>query len=154
MRIRGATQDDSRTVARIWADGWRDGHVGHVPDELTAIRTRESFDLRAAQRVADTVVAEVDGAVAGFVMVDADEVEQVYVDAAHRGSGVASALLAEGERLVKAAGHGKAWLAVATGNTRARRFYEREGWVDEGEFDYPAASSAGPIPVPCHKFSK
>lgn len=154
MKLRSATRDDSRTVARIWADGWRDGHLGHVPDELAAIRTRESFEVRAAQRVADTVVAEVDGAVAGFVMVNGDEVEQVYVDEPHRGTAVASALLAEGERLVKAAGHGRAWLAVATGNTRARRFYEREGWTDEGEFDYPAASAGGPIPVPSHKFSK
>jgi len=152
--LRPATSEDSRAVARIWADGWRDGHLGHVPDELAAVRTRESFDIRAAQRVADTTVAEVDGAVAGFVMVAGDEVEQVYVDAPHRGSGVASALLAEGERRVKAAGHSGAWLAVATGNARARRFYEREGWVDEGEFDYSAAGAAGAIPVPCHRFVK
>ncbi|HZM74884.1 MAG TPA: GNAT family N-acetyltransferase [Candidatus Limnocylindrales bacterium] len=154
MQLRPATSEDSRDVARIWADGWRDGHLGHVPDELTAIRTPESFAVRAAQRVGDTTVADVGGQVAGFVMVAQDEVEQVYVDAAHRGTGVASALLAEGERQVKAAGHAKAWLAVATGNARARRFYEREGWVDEGAFDYPAASAAGPIPVPCHRYAK
>jgi len=154
MQLRPATSEDSPEVARIWADGWRDGHVGHVPEELTAIRTRESFDVRAFQRVGDTTVADVGGQVAGFVMVAGDEVEQVYVDAAHRGTGIASALLAEGERQVKAAGHAKAWLAVATGNTRARRFYEREGWVDEGAFDYPAASAAGPIPVPCHRYAK
>jgi len=154
MQLRPATSEDSRDVARIWADGWRDGHLGHVPDELTAIRTPESFAVRAAQRVGDTTVADVGGQVAGFVMVAQDEVEQVYVDAAHRGTGVASALLAEGERQVKAAGYAKAWLAVATGNARARRFYEREGWVDEGAFDYPAASAAGPIPVPCHRYAK
>lgn len=154
MKIRPATDEDIREVARIWAEGWRDGHLGHVPEELAAIRTRESFDVRAAQRVADTTVAEVDGSVGGFVMVAADEVEQVYVDAPHRGTGVASSLLGEGERQVKAAGHATAWLAVATGNVRARRFYEREGWVDEGAFDYPAASAAGPIPVPCHRYAK
>lgn len=154
MQLRPATLEDSPTVARIWAAGWRDAHLGHVPEELAAIRTRESFDVRAVQRVGDTTVAEVDGEVAGFMMVTEDEVEQVYVDAARRGTGVASALLAEGERQVKAAGFGRAWLAVATGNTRARRFYEREGWTDEGEFDYPAATSSGPIPVSCHRFVK
>jgi ribosomal protein S18 acetylase RimI-like enzyme len=154
MQIRPATDEDRRDVARIWAEGWRDGHLGHVPEELAAIRTRESFEVRAAQRIADTTVADVDGLVAGFVMVAGDEVEQVYVDAAHRGTGVASQLLAEGERQVKAAGHAKAWLAVAIGNTRARRFYEREGWADEGAFDYPAHSAAGPIPVPCHRYAK
>jgi GNAT superfamily N-acetyltransferase len=151
MVIRPATAADSADIARIWAEGWRDGHLGHVPQALVAIRTRESFDQRAAQRVTDTTVAAVGGELAGFVTVTGDEVEQVYVDAAHRGTGVASALLAEGERQVKAAGHAKAWLAVATGNARARRFYEREGWIDEGAFDY---FPAGSIPVPCHRYAR
>ncbi|WP_155375296.1 GNAT family N-acetyltransferase [Catellatospora vulcania] len=154
VRIRPATTDDAPAVGAIWRDGWRDGHLGHVPEELVAIRTPESFDLRAAQRVADTTVAEVDGAVAGFVMVVADEVEQVYVAADRRGAGVAGALLAEGLRQVDQNGHERAWLAVASGNTRARRFYEREGWTDEGAFDYPARSSGGPIAVPCHRYTR
>lgn len=154
VALRPARSDDAAEVARIWADGWRDGHLGHVPDELVAIRTWESFDTRAAERVGDTVVATVDGAVAGFVMVVADEVEQVYLSEHHRGTGVATVLLTEAERLVAANGHRRAWLAVVAGNARARRFYERRGWTDEGPFDYPAASAAGPIPVPCHRYVK
>ncbi|MEV0460828.1 GNAT family N-acetyltransferase [Catellatospora methionotrophica] len=154
VRIRPATAADAPTVGVIWRDGWRDGHLGHVPEELVAIRTPESFDLRAAQRVADTTVAEVGNEVAGFVMVVADEVEQVYVAADRRGTGVAGTLLAEGLRQVGANGHGRAWLAVVSGNTRARRFYEREGWTDEGAFDYPARSSGGPISVPCHRYTR
>ena len=45
-----------------------------------------------------------------------------------------------------------AWLAVETGNERARRFYERCGWTDEGAFDYAAATESGSTPVPCHRF--
>jgi GNAT superfamily N-acetyltransferase len=82
-------------------------------------------------------VAEVDGEIAGFVMVSGDEVEQVYAAAGHLGSGVAAILLTEAARRV-ANGHRRAWLAVATGKARARRFYERQGRVDEGRFDYPA----------------
>jgi hypothetical protein len=88
--LRPARLDDSKTVANIWYDGWRDGHLGNVPDDLIAARTQESFVLRASQRVGDTVVAIVDDAVAGFVMVVDDEVEQVYVSAHHRGTGVAA----------------------------------------------------------------
>ncbi len=110
--------------------------------------------MRASQRVSDTVVAIVDDAVAGFVMVVDDEVEQVYVSAHHRGTGVAAVLLAEAERRVVVNGHERAWLAVVAGNARARRFYERNGWTDEGVFDYPAASAAGPIPVPSHRYVK
>jgi len=154
MIIRPAEMSDAAAVAEIWYEGWRDGHLGHVPDALVAIRTEESFSTRAAQRVGDTTVAVRDGEVAGFVMVVGDEVEQVYVSRHHRGSGVAGDLLAEAERLVAAGGHARAWLAVATGNDRARRFYARCGWADEGAFDYPAAGEDGPIPVPCHRYTK
>jgi GNAT superfamily N-acetyltransferase len=148
--LRPARAEDAPTVAEIWYRGWRDGHLGNVPDALTVARTPESFRVRAAERVADTVVAVVDGAVAGFIMVDHDEVEQVYVSAGHRGSGVAGVLLAEAERLVAAAGHERAWLAVVPGNARARRFYERSGWADDGMFD----KYAGTIAVPCHRYVK
>ena len=95
-------------------------------------------------------MAEVGGVVGGFVMVAGDEVEQVFVDASFRGGGVADALLAEAERLVAAGGHTVAWLAVVPGNARARRFYERSGWADDGGFDYVADA----ITVPCRRYVK
>jgi GNAT superfamily N-acetyltransferase len=152
--LRPADVGDADAVAEIWFAGWRDGHLGHVPDELLPERTRESFAARAAARVDETVVAIVAGTVAGFVVVVGDEVEQVYVAARHRGSGVAAGLLAEAERLVAAGGHERAWLAVVAGNARARAFYERNGWTDDGRFDYLAEGSAGPIPVPCQRYVK
>ncbi|GIH10192.1 N-acetyltransferase [Rhizocola hellebori] len=154
MMIRPAEASDAASVADIWYRGWQDGHLGHVPEELVRIRTAESFTVRAAQRVQETTVAVVDGEVAGFIMVAGDEVEQVYVDAKHRGSGVAADLLAEAARQVKAKGHQRAWLAVATGNARARRFYERQGWADEGPFDYAAHTETGTTAVPCHRYVK
>jgi GNAT superfamily N-acetyltransferase len=152
--VRPARPGDAAAVAAIWESGWRDGHLGNVPDALVAVRTAESFATRAAERVADTTVAEVAGEVAGFVMVAGDEVEQVYVSAAHRGSGVATVLLAEAERQVAAGGHGRAWLAVVPGNARARRFYERCGWTDDGPFDHSAPHADGSITVPCRRYVK
>ncbi|MGH8827385.1 MAG: GNAT family N-acetyltransferase [Jiangellaceae bacterium] len=154
IALRPARLEDSNAVGEIWSRGWRDGHMENVPDALVTARMAESFELRASQRVDDTVVAIVDGAVVGFVMVVDDEVEQVYVSAEHRGAGVAPVLLAEAERLVSVNGHERAWLAVVAGNARARRFYERHGWTDEGLFDYFAASVDGPIRVPCHRYVK
>ena len=154
VALRQASHGDAKAVAKIWHDGWRDGHLGHVPDDLVTVRTEESFQSRAADRVGDTVVAVVDGEVAGFVMVVGDEIEQVYVAEQHRGSGVAALLLAEAERIVAVNGNERAWLAVVGGNVRARRFYERHGWTDEGVFDYPAVSAAGPVPVPAHRYVK
>jgi GNAT superfamily N-acetyltransferase len=153
-RIRKATPADAPAVADIWHAGWPDGHLGHVPQELVAVRTEESFQQRAAERVADTVVAEVGGMVAGFTMVVGDEVEQVYVAASQRGSGVADALLADAESRIRDAGHPRAWLAAVAGNARARRFYERRGWVDDGPVVYPAEGPHGPIDVPAHRYVK
>jgi GNAT superfamily N-acetyltransferase len=153
--IRPATPEDAAAVSEIWREGWRDGHLGLVPDALVAVRTDESFRTRATARVADTTVAEVDDAVAGFVMVVGDEVEQVYVSSHHRGRGVADALLAEAERQVRENGHAVAWLAVVAGNGRARSFYERMGWSDEGGFNYQAAVEDGTIvSVPCRRYVK
>jgi GNAT superfamily N-acetyltransferase len=154
VSLRAATAADIDAVASIWYSGWGDGHLGNVPAELVAIRTKESFWARVPERIPDTTVAVVGADVAGFVMVVADEVEQVYVSGEHRGSGVAGTLIAEAERQVRANGYDEAWLAVATGNARARRFYERSGWVDAGAFDYPAATEDGPIPVSCHRYVK
>jgi GNAT superfamily N-acetyltransferase len=145
---------DATAIATIWHEGWLDGHQGHVPDALVAVRTSESFHERAADRIGDTVVAVVDEQVVGFIMVVADEVEQVYVARTWRGTGVAAALLVEAERIVARNGHAQAWLAVAEGNRRARRFYHRNGWTDEGPLRYLAAGPASPIPVPCRRFVK
>ena len=154
VTFRCARPDDAAEIAGIWYRGWCDGHLGHVSEQLVAVRTPQSFGARAADRIGDTRVALVDGTVAGFVMVVDDEVEQVYVSAAHRGTGVADALLHEAERLVRANGYTRAWLAVVAGNARARRFYERCGWSDDGPFDYSAYSEEGPISVPSHRYVK
>jgi GNAT superfamily N-acetyltransferase len=158
VAIRPAEGRDAEKIAEIWHLGWHDAHDGHVPSELVEIRTEASFLDRAPRRISDATVATVDGDVAGFVMVVDDEVEQMYVSAAARGTGVADGLMQEAERQVRESGHAKAWLAVVAGNARARRFYERAGWVDEGSFDYAAAvdaaSETGTIAVPCRRYTK
>jgi GNAT superfamily N-acetyltransferase len=152
--LRPARPADAPKVAEIWHAGWLDGHLGHTPDALVAVRTRQSFDQRAVDRIGDTVVASGGEDIAGFIMVVGDEVEQVYVAGGHRGTGLAALLLAEAARRVAANGHDRAWLAVASGNARARRFYAREGWVDEGAFDYMAKHESGTIAVPSHRYVK
>ena len=153
--VRPATPEDAAAVAEIWRDGWRDGHLGLVPDALVAVRTDESFRTRAADRVGDTTVAAVGEQVAGFIMVADDEAEQVYVSARHRGAGVADVLLDEAERQIRENGHAVAWLAVVDGNARARSFYERRGWRDDGGFDYSARVEDGTsVAVPCRRYVK
>jgi len=154
IRIRPAAPADAATIAEIWYRGWQEAHRGRVPDALVRVRTRESFDHRAVDQLHRTSVAELAGRVVGFTMIEDDEVDQVYVAEDGRGTGAASLLLADAERRIAALGHDRAWLAVVAGNARARRFYEREGWSDEGLFDHAAPGPDGPIPVPAHRYVK
>jgi GNAT superfamily N-acetyltransferase len=154
VELRPAVPEDAPAIAEVWHAGWGDGHRGLVPPALEAVRTRESFGPRAADRVPDTTVAVADSGVAGFVTVHGDEVEQVFVSATHRGSGIAADLLSDGEHRVAVAGHSEAWLAVVAGNDRARRFYERQGWTDAGPLDYQAETEDGRVPVPSRRYVK
>lgn len=152
--IRKAAAGDVEAVARIWHSAWRDGHVGHVPEGLLEFRTEEHFLPRARERIDRMWVAESGGVVVGFVAIKADELEQLFVERAARGTGVAELLMDRGEQELRRAGHRRAWLAVVAGNARARAFYARRGWHDVGPFIYQAETSAGPFAVPSHRYEK
>ena len=97
-------------------------------------------------------VAESGSQIVGFVVIKDDEVEQLFVERAARGTGVAAMLLHKGEEEIRRAGYSRAWLAVVEGNTRARAFYARCGWRDCGPFTYNAETAAGAFPVPSHRY--
>jgi hypothetical protein len=50
--------------------------------------------------------------------------------------------------------HAVAWLAVVSGNARARRFYERCGWNETGPILNPAETSTGTMLVPALRYEK
>lgn len=154
-RLRPALDPDIDAIAGLWHRGWRDGHLGKVPTALVRHRQRlADFRPRVPERLDLTTVATIDARVVGFVMVHGDEIEQLYVDAAARGTGIAAALLGHGEQVIGVRFE-RAWLAVVAGNNRARRFYQRNGWSDTGAFDYPAqAAGDTTIPVPSRRYEK
>jgi len=117
-------------------------------------RATASFDQRARERVGQTWVADSGGTVAGFVVVVDDEVEQVYLDRGWRGRGMAERLLRYAEAVIGQGGRRTAWLAVVAGNTRARRFYTRLGWLDRGPFTYQAQTATGTVPVPAPRYER
>jgi GNAT superfamily N-acetyltransferase len=153
LTLRPAAPDDVAVIADVWYRGWGDGHLGHVPERLLPHRDAASFLRRVPERLANTTLASIDGRSVGFVTLCDDELEQLYVDASARGSGVAVMLIRHAERTIGERFE-RAWLAVATGNARARRFYAREGWADVGAFDYLAQVEGGTIAVPSHRYEK
>jgi len=152
MLVRPAQPSDVRRLAKIWYEGWLDGHSGHTPAELEAARTEASFQQRAVDRLSEAFVAEVDGTVVGFFILVDTELEQFYVDRGSRGQGVAAGLMDAVEAEATRRGHRSVWLAVAARNLRARKFYGRAGWIDDGPFVYDARVGAGSVSVPCHRF--
>ncbi len=148
--LRPATPDDRDELARIWHEGWWDAHPYFAP-QLGPERTLASFVERMGTRIPITTVAEADGRVLGFAVIHHDELEQLFVDRAGRGKGIAPRLIAHAEAAVAAAGYPLIWLAVATENHHARRFYAKSGWVERDAFEYQAETTNGPVPVPCFR---
>ena len=128
MHVRSADAAEIARLAQLLFDGWREAHAHLVPPELTRVRTLESFRNRLHAALADIRVVGASGAPAGFCIVKGDELYQLFVSPDARGSGVAAALLADGEARLLANGVQTAWLACAIGNDRAARFYEKCGW--------------------------
>lgn len=154
MQVRAAEIEDLEPLARLWRDGWRDAHLGIVPEELARLRTPESFVERMAAALPNVRVVGPVGAPLGFHLLKGDELYQLFVAAEARGQGVAAALMEDAEARLREAGVEVAWLACAIGNTRAARFYEKAGWRLAGIENVPAETSAGLFPLDVWRYEK
>ena len=155
FEIRDAQESELDELATVWYEAWRDGHEALVPAELTKRRTRERFRERLQAAIADVRVAGPPGAPVGFSMLKGGgELYQLFVSARARGSGVAAALIADGEARLSAKGVETAWLTCAIGNDRAARFYEKCGWHRTGTVVEELATPEGTIQVDVWRYEK
>ncbi|WP_338607150.1 GNAT family N-acetyltransferase [Pelagibacterium nitratireducens] len=131
--VRNAEMAEIEHLAGLWHSGWQDAHAAILPAELSRYRTPASFRQRIIDNLALTRVSGPLGNPSGLCMIKHDELYQLFVAPAARGSGTAAALLADGERRIAASQITTAWLACAIGNERAARFYEKHGWKRAGQ---------------------
>ena len=154
MNIRRAEPNEIAALARLWHEGWRDAHLAILPEALARVRTLEAFRERMEAGLADVRVAGAVGAPLGFYMLKGDELDQLYVSAEARGSGVAAALIADAEQRLRVGGVETAWLACAIGNERAARFYEKSGWQRVGIVPSDLDTAAGPFDLSVWRYEK
>ena len=135
--IRPGTPEDAEAVARVHVQTWQAAYAHALPrDRLMALSVEHRAEMH---RRRPPLVAEVDGAVVGFVAVGPThddngdgELYAIYVHPDHWGTGVGRALIAAGEEHLRELGHRDVHLWVLDDNPRARRFYEAAGWSTDG----------------------
>jgi GNAT superfamily N-acetyltransferase len=135
--IRPGTPADAEAVARVHVETWQATYAHVLPqDQLRNLSVENRAEMH---RRSPPLVAEVDGAVVGFVAVGPTldengdgELYAIYVHPEHWGTGVGRALMAAGEERLRELGHRNAHLWVLDDNPRARRFYEIAGWSTDG----------------------
>lgn len=154
INIRAAEQTELDQLAQVWFDAWRDAHAQIVPAELARLRTLENFRERMQKELPKVRVAGSPGEPVGFCLVKDDELYQLFVAARARGTGVAAALMADGEALLAESGVETAWLACAIGNERAARFYEKCGWRRTGTMTNEAETSEGTFLLQVWRYEK
>jgi GNAT superfamily N-acetyltransferase len=154
MPVRAAHESEIDRLAKIWYDGWQDAHAAILPPELARHRTLESFRDRLQAALPTVRVAGPPGGPVGFCMVRDDELYQLYVSASARGSGVATALMADAEARFLANGVRTAWLACAIGNERAAKYYEKCGWRRVGNMINQLHTPAGTYPLEVWRYEK
>ncbi|MGN6225289.1 N-acetyltransferase family protein [Pseudoxanthomonas sp.] len=154
MRIRQAEPSEIEALARLWHDGWQDAHAAILPPALARHRTLASFAERLADGLPRVRTIGAIGQPLGFAMIKGDEMYQLYVGAAARGSGVAAMLLADAEARQARAGVSRAWLACAIGNERAARFYTRQGWTLAGNMINRLDTPAGIFDLEVWRYEK
>jgi putative acetyltransferase len=128
FHLRPYRSEDEDAAIALWLEAWQQAY----PSIDFAARVdwwRERWRGELVPK-AEIIVAAQEGAVIGFVTVDASGyLDQLVVAPGHWGSKLASVLVDEAKRLSPDC----ITLLVNTDNARAIRFYERNGFVHAGE---------------------
>lgn len=136
--LRPYSAADEDAAIDLWRRTWQK-HYAHIDFNARVAWWRERWRTELVP-VARIVLADIDGALGGFVTVDPKTtyLDQIVVAPEHWGSNVALALLDEAKRLSPKG----LYLLVNKDNFRAIRFYEKHGFVIAGEDKNPVSGLA------------
>ncbi len=138
------TEDDVAAVSEIRVTGWKAAYAGVVPqpylDRMTVeadARRRRQFFAKPDKVALDLVAVDTLGSVVGWACLGPSrttggELYTLYVQPSLIGSGIGRTLLHAVHVNARARGFDSVLLWVFADNARARRFYERAGYVADG----------------------
>ncbi|MGW1055541.1 N-acetyltransferase family protein [Streptomyces sp. NPDC001118] len=142
------TDVDVAAVSAIRVNGWKAAYAGILPqsylDRMTVeadARQRRQHFTRPKIGPTDLVAVDSRGAVVGWACLGpcrgtgtttASELYALYVEPSLTGTGIGRALIEAVHAHALAGGFDLMLLWVLTGNTVARRFYERAGYAADG----------------------
>jgi len=147
MLLRPAEPADALAVARVHVRAWQVAYRNLLPDDyLNSLKPedraqRYTFGGTDPREPMTTVAVDERGTIRGFATTcaarDADvpghgELAAIHVDPDCWGRGVGVALLASARAFLLDSGFRRAILWVLVGNTRAERFYVKDGWTPDG----------------------
>ena len=151
---RYALRADVPEVTAIYHAVWHETQAPFMPPEECKLRKPQFFEERMSALLATTLVAERAGSIVGFATWQDHLLSQFYVAPTHRGSGLASELIASCEIEMARLGTTVAELHCIVGNDRARRFYERMSWRHGGEIQKQVSGSHGLVGVAFWRMTK
>ena len=137
LRVRPYAAGDEEAAIELWQRAWQDAY----PDIDFGARVawwRERWRNELVPQ-AQILIAEMDGVMEGFVTVDPKSgyLDQIVVAPEHWGGALADSLVREAKRISPK----RVTLHVNTDNTRAIRFYEKQGFVVAGEEKNPRSGA-------------
>ena len=147
VTIRQAAVEDAQTIAEVHVHSWQWAYRGLFPDHyLESLSIGEGADAHrrriASETEGRTWVAEHQGRIVGFATTgpsrDPDaspqtgEIGAIYLRHDATGKDIGRALQAHAVHDLWQRGYEQATLWVLESNVRARRFYEKAGWITDG----------------------
>lgn len=142
VTVRPARASDARAIGAVGHAAWLKGIGVHVGPEAHARITPATFALFVTVHRGEILVAEIGGAVAGFACTELGDnyISDVWVSPDQEGRGVATALIAAVEAVIRTRGFDGFEIEVLSANHRALRLYRHLGYrtVWEGSRDDPA----------------
>jgi GNAT superfamily N-acetyltransferase len=165
-RVRPAVVDDADAIALVNIRSWQAAYRGFMPGELldsldVAARARQERERLGQLPPGAAVFVALDptGQIVGYTQIGeydehdgSGQVYAIYVHPEHWSTGAGRALMAAALDFLTADGPRPVRLWALDGNERARRFYERCGFVADGVTGSHLAR--GEVELPTIRFTR